>query len=182
MGVADYEEIAKALARQFNIPFLRLDKTKIPEEITSLVPAGMAENYLVIPVERTGNTLVVAMADPADLYAIDDLRFVTQMPIDVAVASQEDVLEAIGRHYPKRDLEKDLNSRPGVDEDIEIIRQMDTLETEEKDVRDLLKLTELPPVVRFTNAILVDAVNNGSFISGVSQAQVDSIRLSGSGL
>ena len=155
MGVADYEVIGKALARQFNIPFLRLDKTKIPEEITSLVPAGMAENYLVIPVERTGNRLLVAMADPADLYAIDDLRFVTQMPIDVAVASQEDVLEAIGRHYPKQDLQQDLDSDPGIDEDIEIIRQV---EKEEADVHDLLKLTELPPVVRLTNAILVDAV------------------------
>lgn len=155
MGVADDEVIANALGKQFKIPFLRLDKIEIPKEIISLVPHEMAENYLLIPIKETEKGLLVAMANPLAPYAIGDLHFVTQMPIDIAVVPQRDILDAIERYYPKRGLQIDLDSEPGIDEAIEIIRQV---ETEEKDVQDLLKLTELPPVVRFTNAILVDAL------------------------
>ncbi|MBW1702468.1 MAG: Flp pilus assembly complex ATPase component TadA [Deltaproteobacteria bacterium] len=155
MGVADDGEIAKALARQLTIPLLRLNKIKIPKEIISLVPAEMAENFLLIPIKEEKKGLLVAMVNPLDFYAIEDLRFVSQMPIYVAVASQSDILEAIERYYPKHDLEKDLGSDPSMGEGIEIIKEV---EEEDKDEQDLLKLTELPPVVRFANAILADAI------------------------
>jgi len=155
MGVADEEEIAKALANQFMIPFLRLNKVEIPEEIISMVPAQVAENHLLIPIKKTEEGLLVAMANPLDLYAVDDLRFVTQLPIRIAVGTQGEILEAINKYYPKRDLEKDLGSEPGIDEGVEIIQRV---EKEEKDALELLDLTELPPIVRFTNAILADAI------------------------
>lgn len=155
MGVADDEEIAKTLARQLKIPFGRLGKINVPKEIISLVPPELAENHLLIPIKETEKGLLVAMANPLDLYAIDDLRFVTRMPIRIAVAPQGDVLEAIEKNYPKRDLEKDLNSAPGIDEGIEILQQVDT---DDKKAKELLELTERPPIVRFTNAILADAI------------------------
>jgi len=155
MGVADEEEIAKAVAKQLMIPFLRLVKAEIPEEIISLVPAEVAENYLLIPVKKTPKGLLVAMANPLDLYAADDLRFLTQMAIDIAAAPQGDILQAIERYYPKHGLEKDLDSEPSIDQGIEVILPVNK---EEKDVEDLAALTELPPVVRFTNAILADAI------------------------
>ena len=155
MGVADEEEIAKALANQLMIPFLRLNEVAVPEEIISLVPSQVAENYLLLPVKKTEEGLLVAMADPLDLYAVDDLRFVTQLPIRIAVSTQGEILEAINKYYPKRDLEKDLGSEPGIDEGIEIIQQV---EKEEKDASELLGLIQLPPIVRFTNAILADAI------------------------
>lgn len=154
MGVADEEEIAKALSSQLRIPLVRLKKTDIPEEIISLVPHELAENYLLIPIKKTEKGLVVAMANPLEFYAIDDLRFVTQMPISIAVAPQSDILEAIEKYYPKRGLEKDLGSA-GIDEGVEVIQRK---EPEDKDIQDLMKLTKLPPVMRFTNAILADAI------------------------
>jgi len=155
MGVADDEEIAKALAGQLKIPVVNLNEIKIPKEIISLVPSEMAENFLLIPIKEERKGLLVAMVNPLDFYAIEDLRFVSQMPIYVAVASQSDVLEAIERYYPKQGLEKDLGLDPSMGEGIEIIKEVDE---EEKDEQDLLKLTELPPVVRFANAILADAI------------------------
>ncbi|MBC8459675.1 MAG: Flp pilus assembly complex ATPase component TadA [Deltaproteobacteria bacterium] len=155
MGVADDEEIAKTLARQLKIPFGRLGKINVPKEIISLVPPELAETRLLIPIKETEKGLLVAMANPLDLYAIDDLRFVTHMPIRIAVASQGDILEAIEKYYPKRDLEKDLNSAPGIDESIEILQQVDA---DDKEAKELLELTERPPIVRFTNAILADAI------------------------
>jgi type IV pilus assembly protein PilB len=97
MGVADEEEIAKALANQLMIPFLRVNEVDVPEEIISLVPCQGAKNHVLVPVKKTEEGLLVAMADPLDLYAVDDLRFVTQLPIRIAVSAQGEILEAIGK-------------------------------------------------------------------------------------
>ena len=155
MGVADDVEIAKALARQLRVPLVRIDKIRVAKEILSLVPAALAENYLLVPLKEYKKKLVVAMANPLDFHALDDLRFVTQMPIAVTVSPQQDILIAIDRLYPKKALEKDMLAGAEAGESIEIVQQVDT---EEKDAFELLKLTELPPVVRFANAILGDAI------------------------
>jgi type IV pilus assembly protein PilB len=155
MGVADDETIAKTLAGQLRIPFIRLTNVKIPKEISSIVPAEMAENYLLIPIKKRDDRLLIAMVDPLNLYALDDVRFVTRMSIDVAVAPQSDILEAIEKCYSKRDLEKDLDKEPRIDEAIEVIPQ---IKKEEKDAKDLLDLADRPPVVRFTNVLLADAI------------------------
>lgn len=155
MGVTDDMEIAKALSRQLNIPFLTAGDIKPTEDIKSLVPHEMAENYLMVPIKKVDKKLIVAMANPMDFYAVDDLRFVTQMPIEVAVAPQRDIIDAIEKLYPKYDLEKEFSSEPESADRVEIVKSVDK---EEKDVAQLLKLTELPPVVRFTNAILADAI------------------------
>ncbi len=157
MGVADDGMIAKALASQLNIALLRLDEIQIPEKIISLVPHELAENHLIIPIKETKKGLLVAMANPLEFYALDDLRFVTQMAIDIAVAPQREILEAIERYYPKRDLERTLDSGQGIDEGIEIVQEKEP-EEDVTDIQDLLKLTERPPVVRFVNTILADAI------------------------
>lgn len=161
MGVADDQEIAKALGRQLHIPVYSFDGIEIADEAISLIPAELAENYILIPVKKTAKGLLVAMANPLDLYALDDLRFVTQMPVEIAVASQEDVLRAIGRYYPRKDLERELGSGPDMGGELEILHQRKEVEDKDpkgKDIEDILDLTERAPVVRFTNAILKDAI------------------------
>jgi type IV pilus assembly protein PilB len=155
MGVADQVIIAKTLARQLKIPYGRLEKVKIAKEVIGLVPSELAENHLVIPIKKRENSILVAMANPLDLYALDDLRFFTQTQIDVAVVPEGDILDAIGRHYPKKDLKKSLDSGPSIDEEIEIIQERDP---DEKEAHELLVAGELPPIVRFTNSVLADAI------------------------
>ncbi len=155
MRVADEVIIAKTLARQLNIPYGRLEKVKIVKEVIGLVPPELAENHLVIPIKKREHSILVAMANPLDLYALDDLRFFTQSRIDVAVVPEGDILDAIGRHYPKKDLKKNLDSGPNIDGEIEIIHEKDE---DEQDAQDLLGLTELQPIVRFTNSVLADAI------------------------
>ena len=82
MGVADQVIIAKTLARQLKIPYGRLKKVRIAEEVIGLVPAELAESHLVIPIKKRENSILVAMANPLDLYALDDLRFFTQKQND----------------------------------------------------------------------------------------------------
>jgi type IV pilus assembly protein PilB len=156
MGVADDEMIAKALASQLNIPLLRLDQSEVPTSIRSLVPFAMAEHYQLIPMAKHEEALVVAMADPLDLNAIDDLRFVTGLPIEVGIAPEGEISRAIERCYGKKSLNKDARQNGDLDGGIEIVPEK---ETEEQAVPDLMKLTELPPVVRLANTIIADAVN-----------------------
>lgn len=155
MGVVDDEKIAKALASQLKIPFLRLSEISIPKEVIDLVPQDMAENYLLLPVKVVKKQLVIAMANPLEFYALDDLRFITQMNIFVTVSPQGDILSAIQKFYPKRSLDRDLGPETGSIANIEIVGQA---KEKEHNVQDLLNLTELPPVVRFTNTILADAI------------------------
>jgi type IV pilus assembly protein PilB len=89
MGVADEVTIAKALASQLKIPLIRLDKMDIPKEIISLIPSELAESHLVVPIKETETGLLVAMADPLDLFAVDDLRFVTQKPTSASRTNGE---------------------------------------------------------------------------------------------
>ncbi len=155
MGVADQVVIAKTLSKQLKIPYGRLQNVHIPKEVIALVSAQLAENHLVIPLKKEEKGLLVAMADPLDLNALNDLRFFTQLPIDVAVVPEEDILDAIERHYPKVDLKRDLDSGLTIYGDIEIIREKDP---NEKEAKELLSLTEKPPIVRFTNSVLADAI------------------------
>lgn len=155
MGATTDADIAKALAQQLKIPFVRLKDVQIPQEIISLVPAEVAENYLIMPIREINKNLVVAMANPLEIYAIDDLRFITRMPISIVVSPQGDILGAINKYYPKKDLEVDFAMRPGLDEGIEIIQAH---EEEEQEIHDLTKMTSLPPIVRFTNSVLADAI------------------------
>jgi type IV pilus assembly protein PilB len=159
MGVADDITIAKTLAEQLQISILRLNKIEIPEEIVALVPEELAENHGVIPIKETQEGfLLVAMANPLDFNALDDLRFVTQRRISIAIAPESDIVKAIEKYYPKKDLERDLNSGPALDEDVEIIQKTEREEKDLTDVQDILDLTERPPVVRLTNTVIADAI------------------------
>ena len=157
MGAADDEEIAKALARQLNIPFLRLSEVKIEHEILALIPPEMVENYLLIPIRKTDQGLLVAMVNPLEIYALEDLRFITGMAINIAVASQKDILAAIEKYYPKPGIETELDSVPRIGEDIQILTR-DEPAADDMEEGELLGLAKASPVVRFSKAIFADAI------------------------
>ncbi len=155
MGITDDEQIAKALASQLKIPFIRLNDVQIPHEVIALVPQDMAENYLLVPVKQVKEQLVIAMANPLEFHALDDLRFVTQMSIFITVAPQGDILSAIHKCYPRRGLDQDLGPDMGIAEDIEIVGR---ISKKDQKIQDPQNLAELPPAVRFTHTILADAI------------------------
>ena len=155
MGVADDEEIARALATQLKIPFARLKDVQIAPEVIAHVPPEVAENYLLLPLKEINRSLVVAMANPLEIYALEDLRFMTGMSVSVVVAPERDIVAALNKYYPKKDLEADFAVGPAPDEGLEVVQKR---ADEEKDVHDLMQMTSAPPVVRFTNSILADAI------------------------
>jgi type IV pilus assembly protein PilB len=157
MGAASDDEIAQALANQMNIPLIHLSEIEIPKEIIALVPVELVENYLLIPVREEGRKLLVAAVNPLEFYAMDDLRFVTQMSIEIAVASQGEILSAIEKYYPKPELKKELDLGTGLEDEIEFIQQEEQ-EEDNPNLQDLRDLSSLPPIVRFVNKIFGDAI------------------------
>jgi pSer/pThr/pTyr-binding forkhead associated (FHA) protein len=115
-GILDDLNIAKSLAKQLKVPFIRLKELNIPQEVTSLVPVGVAKSHLLMPVKVSEGKLVVAMVNPLDSGAIQAIRLVTRMKIEVAVAPREDILEAFVRAYPVEFLDQVLQGAPDDDE------------------------------------------------------------------
>ena len=99
LGAVSEQQITSALSKQYGVPSIDFSTVEIDELVTRLVPREVAQKYCVVPVSRRGATLTLAMADPANVYAMDDIKFVTGFTIEPVVASEVSVRQAIERGY-----------------------------------------------------------------------------------
>ncbi|MFH1549596.1 MAG: ATPase, T2SS/T4P/T4SS family [Planctomycetota bacterium] len=99
---ATEEEVTRALAEQYNIPYVDLNQAEITEEIINLVPERVALEYNVLPINKNGRRLTVVMSDPLDLFAMDNLRFILNMDIDCVLAPKSQLADAIDQYYESR--------------------------------------------------------------------------------
>jgi len=156
MGMTDDVNIAKTLASQLNIDFVNLKNLKITQDVISIISASTATASLIIPISRKGKKLVVAMANPLEQYVIDDLRFVTQLDVEVAVAPESEVRAAIDKYYVNT-INKDLADARDIDAYLEVIHDEKGFD-EDEDIQNLIGLSEQAPVVKFTNHIIANAI------------------------
>jgi len=156
MGMTDDVSIAKSLASQLNIDFIHLRDLKIPKEVLQAIPSSIVKTSLIIPISKKGKRLVVAMANPLEQYVIDDLRFITQYDVGIAVAPETEVQEAIERLYTNN-LARNVHEDAEIDAFLEIIEENKTVD-EDEDIQNLIGLTEQAPVVKFTNHIIANAI------------------------
>ena len=115
-GVLDDESVARSLAKQMKLPFIRLRQLHIPPEVINLVPVELAKTHLLAPVKISEGKLLVAMVNPLDAEAIQLLRMTTNKRIEVAVASRDDLLEALVKYYPSEFLDQMLEGAPDEDD------------------------------------------------------------------
>src|SRR5574337_1489391 len=99
LGFIHEDHLIGFLSRQYGIPSLTLSQLDIDPEVAKLVPAQIAKKYEVLPVKRTGNALTLAMADPTNVFALDDVAFMTNLQVLPVVASQGAIRQAIERIY-----------------------------------------------------------------------------------
>ncbi|MFW5965873.1 MAG: type IV-A pilus assembly ATPase PilB [Persicimonas sp.] len=161
LGYVDEGDLTSFLSKHYGVPSVNLSEIDIPENIIQLIPREVAERHQCMPVNRSGATLVVAMADPSNIYAIDDLKFMTGYNIEVVVASESAIEEAITQYYgAQQQIDYDYDEILG-DLDID---DVDYVEEDEDavDVNDLAEATEDAPVIRLVNLILVDAIKRGA--------------------
>ncbi len=99
MGFVAEEQVTACLSRQFGVPSVNLANYGIDREVIKLIPMEVAKKYLVMPISRVGMTLTVAMSDPSNVFAIDDIKFMTGYNIEAVVAAEAGVIEAIKKNY-----------------------------------------------------------------------------------
>lgn len=158
-GIVSEEELLSLLSEQLYMPSLHLTKYKFDPDIINLVPEAMARQYNLIPLSRIGNTLTVAMSDPLNIFALDDLKAITGCNIDTVVSSEEEISRVIDTQYrvTSKDMQQILKEasekEPGLEkEEIELLRQ------EEIDLTAVVQESERPPIVRLVDLMLTQAL------------------------
>ena len=101
LGFTSEEEIAQALTAQFGFPYLPLKNYEIGKEVIKLVPENVARQYCLIPVDRIGNALTIAMSNPLNVQAQEDIELITKCKVQVFVSTMTDINQAIDRSYEK---------------------------------------------------------------------------------
>ena len=146
------QELTSFLSKQYGVPTINLADYDIDLAIARIIPLDVVQKYQLVPVNRAGATLIVAVSDPSNLFAIEDIKFMTNYNVEVVVASESDIKAAIDKYYDQSASLADVMSDLDV-EDLEIVG-----EDEEVDVSSLERATEDAPVVKMVNAILQDAI------------------------
>jgi len=146
------EQLTSFLSKQYSVPSVNLSDYEIDPAVIKIIPTDVAQKYQLIPVNRAGATLIIAVSDPSNLFAIEDIKFMTGYNIEIVVASERDIKTSIDKYYDQSASLADVMSDLDV-EDFEIVG-----DEEQVDLNSLERATEDAPVVKMVNAILHDAI------------------------
>jgi type IV pilus assembly protein PilB len=154
-GAITAEDLLQALAMQNNMQMVDLNQIEIPEEVLKMVSVSMAQVYRIIPINFENNVLVVAMADPQNVNALDDLRFMLNIEVAGAVATEQQLNEAIERHYgsQKESIRELLETMSG--EEMAVLANADAV-----DHKNIEQMVNAAPVVKFLNLVLLTAIRD----------------------
>jgi len=158
LGFMDENELSEFVAKQYGVPSINLADFTIEPEVLALIPEDVATKHNVVPVNRAGSTLILATADPSNIFALDDIKFLTGYNIQPVVASEQSIRAAIETYYaePEEDILDDVMA--GFDDaGIDFVAGDD-----EEDARKMAKEAEDAPVVKLVNLILTDAIKKNA--------------------
>ncbi len=188
LGLISDDMITAVLSRQYGIPSVNLDLFSIDASVLSLIPQEVAQKHSVLPLSRVGATLTLAMVDPTNVFAMDDVKFMTGLNVEPVVVAEGSVQQAIAKYYgTSREIElasipekesayeaagkngsgaithADLVSLDSIDFETGAAEDVEVLEdNEEIDLSTLSKMSEDAPVVRLVNVLLVDSLRRGA--------------------
>lgn len=153
LGLVNEKELLLVLSKDFGIPPVELSRFRIPEELSSVIPADVAQKYHVIPVGRIHDSLTVAVSDPLNIYMFDDLKQITGLKINPVLASASDIEEAFDQLYKESAKEEIQNILEVGDDELQLV-------SGEKEPEEDISLQDVKegPVVKVTNYIMKSAV------------------------
>src|SRR5213082_234165 len=157
LGFIEESELTNFLSKQYGVPSINLKEFDIDPEVVKLVPKDVAEKHQCVPVNRAGASLILAMSDPSNIYAIDDIKFLTGYNVEVVVASEQAIKEALERYY--------ADKAPSYDEVMEGFEESEIQvdhDSSDDNIVDLEKSAADAPVVKLVNLILLDAIKKGA--------------------
>ena len=162
LGLVSDEDITAVLSRQYGVPSINLKFYEVDPSVIKLIPQDTAVRYQIVPLSRVGSTLTIAMTDPTNVFAMDDIKFMTGFNVEPVVASETAISEAIGKFYGAvesvEELDKVMKDLANEDAALE-------LSSEDADMTDLAaleKAAEEAPIIKLVNLILTDAVKRGA--------------------
>jgi type IV pilus assembly protein PilB len=161
LGYLNERQLVDALAEQFKVPSVDLNNMEIDEAVVKIIPADIARKYTIFPVTKAGATVTVAMIDPTNVFAMDDVKFMTGYKVEPVVASETAIRTAIDKYYGSthaielKKVMEDLSDESGGD--LEVLE-----EEEDLDLATLEEESEQAPVVKLVNLILTDAIKRGA--------------------
>jgi len=166
LGFLSDDEVTSILSRQYGVPSINLAYFEVDPTVTKLIPMDTAMKYQVLPLSRVGSSLTLAMVDPTNVFAMDDIKFMTGFNIEPVVASETAIVEAIKKHYGSIE---DVERKKELEDIVSFIDEGQTesveLEAMEEDALNLAQLeraAEEAPVIKLVNYILTDAVKRGA--------------------
>jgi len=161
LGFLSDEDVTNFLSRQYGVPAINLSFFEIDSSVVKLIPFETAKRYQILPLSRVGASLTIAMVDPTNVFAMDDIKFMTGFNIEPVVASEAAIMEGIEKAYQgnqEDDLKKVMASVNEMgDADVEL-----QAEEQEMGLDQLEKVADEAPIVKLVNIILTDAVKRGA--------------------
>ena len=160
LGFVTDEDVTTFLSRQYGVPSINLAYFEVDTEVTKLVPEDTARRYEVVPLSRVGSSLTIAMVDPTNVFAMDDIKFMTGFNVEPVVASEGSIREAIERFYAAQQtsaLEDVMKEFEETDDVLELEATQEELAEGE-----LERAAGEAPVVKLVNIILRESVNRGA--------------------
>ena len=161
LGFLTDEDVTNFLSRQYGVPAINLSYFEIDPAVVKLIPFETAKRYQILPLSRVGASLTIAMVDPTNVFAMDDIKFMTGFNIEPVVASESSILAGIDKSYggkAEEDLETVMQSMSELNEsDIEV-----QAEEQQMELSQLEKAADEAPVVKLVNLVLTDAVKRGA--------------------
>ena len=161
LGHLTDKQLVESLSQHFKVPAVELHGMDVDEAVIKIIPADIARKYTIFPVAKTGATVTVAMIDPTNVFAMDDVKFMTGYKVEPVVASETAIRGAIDRYYGSthaielKKVMEDLSEESG--SDLEVLE-----EEEDLDLATLEEESEQAPVVKLVNLILTDAIKRGA--------------------
>jgi len=162
LGFLSDEDVTNFLSRQYGVPAINLSYFEIDPAVVKLVPFETAKRYQILPLSRVGASLTIAMVDPTNVFAMDDIKFMTGFNIEPVVASESSIVEGIDKAYgtsKEEELEQVMQSINEIGEAGDIELQG---EQEEITLKELEKAADEAPIVKLVNLVLTDAVKRGA--------------------
>jgi type IV pilus assembly protein PilB len=158
LGLVKEQDVSRCLGEKFGIPYIDLDTQTIKPEVTRLLHTSIIQKHLVVPVAKSGTTLTMAMADPTNVLAVDDIKFMTGLKVELVVATEGAIRRAIERYY---DSSESLQNVMASLEDASM-EVMEDQEDPNPNFSDLKQAVEEAPVVKLVNVILSEAIKKGA--------------------
>jgi type IV pilus assembly protein PilB len=161
LGYIAEAELTELLSRHFGVPSVDLDGVEIDESILKIIPGDIARKYTILPVSKAGATVTLAMIDPTNVFAMDDVKFMTGYRVEPVVAAEAQIRSSIEEYYGSThalELKKVMEEvTEDADTDLELLE-----DEEDLDLDTLEEESETAPVVKLVNIILTDAIKRGA--------------------